>query len=97
MVNKAFEEETKTLVKNPEEGTVRILKYKIDDTRLAAAITGVFAGDTFFIEDLGNPFSMFSGITRQNAPQSERFNKVVIFPVSNDDVKITHGVIAFMP
>jgi len=97
MVNKAFAAETKTPVKNPEEGAVRILKYKIDDTQLAAAVTRVFAGDTFFIEDLRNPFSMFSGITRQNAPQSERFNKVVIFPVSNDDVKITHGVIAFMP
>jgi AraC family transcriptional regulator len=97
MVNKAFAAETKTPVKNPEEGAVRILKYKIDDTQLAAAVTRVFAGDTFFIEDLRNPFSMFSGITRQSAPQSDRFNKAVIFPVSADDVEITHGVIVFMP
>ena len=97
MVNKAFAAETKTPVKSPEEGAVRILKYKIDDTQLAAAVTRVFAGDTFFIEDLRNPFSMFSGITRQSAPQSDRFNKAVIFPVSADDVEITHGVIVFMP
>jgi hypothetical protein len=40
---------------------------------------------------------MFSGITRQSAPQSDRFNKAVIFPVSADDVEITHGVIVLMP
>jgi hypothetical protein len=44
-----------------------------------------------------NPFSMFSGITRQSALQSDRFNKAVIFPVPADDAKITHGVIVFMP
>lgn len=97
MVNKAFTAETKTLVKNPEKGAVRILQYKIDDTRLAAAIKGVFAGETFFLEDLKNPFSMFSEIARQNAPQPDCFNKAVIFPVQADDVEITHGVVVFMP
>jgi len=40
---------------------------------------------------------MFSGITWQSAPQPDRFNKAVIFPVPADDAKITHGVIVFMP
>jgi AraC family transcriptional regulator len=67
MVNKAFAAETKTQFKNLEKGTVRILQYKINDTQLAAAVTRVFAGDTFFLEDLKNPFSMFSGIMHDKA------------------------------
>lgn len=96
MVNKAFAAETKTRVMNPGKGAVRILQYKIDDMRLAVAITRVFAGDTFFLEDLKNPFSMFSGITRQSASEPDRFNRVVIFPVTADDAEITHGVIMLM-
>lgn len=97
MVNKAFAAETKTRFMNLEKGGVRILQYKINDTQLAAAVMQVFAGDTFFLEDLKNPFSMFSGITWQSTLQSARFNKAVIFPVPADDAKITHGVIVFMP
>lgn len=97
MVNKAFSTETKIRFMDLEKGTVRILKYKIDDTQLVAAVTRVFAGDTSFLEGLRNSFSMFSGITRQSAPPSDRFNKAVIFPVSADEAKITHGVIVFMP
>jgi AraC family transcriptional regulator len=97
VVNKAFAMEAKTPVNNPEAGAVRILQYKIDDTRLAAAVTKVFAGDTFFLEDLKSPFSMFSGITGQRAQQSVHYKKAVIFPVSADDVEISHGVIVFMP
>jgi hypothetical protein len=97
MVNNAFATETKMPVKNPVEGAVRILQYKIDDTQLAAAVRRVFAGETFFLEDLKNSFSMFSGITQPSVLQSHRFNKAVIFPVSADDVEITHGVIVFMP
>lgn len=81
MVNKAFAAEIKTRFMNSEKGAVRILQYKIDDMQLPAAVTRVFAGDTFFLEDLKNPFSMFSGITQQSAPQPDRFNKAVIFPV----------------
>jgi len=65
--------------------------------RLAAAVTKVFDGNTFFLEDLKNPFSMFSGITQQRTAEPERFNKAVIFPVPADDTEITHGVIVFMP
>ena len=97
MTNKAFAEETKTRVMYPEKGAVRILQHKIDDIQLAAAVTGVFAGNTFFLEDLKNPFSMFSGITQQRAAESNRLNKAVIFPVPADDAEITHGVIVFMP
>jgi hypothetical protein len=97
VTNKAFAAETKTRVMNPEKGAARILQHKIGDMRLAAAVTGVFAGDTFFLEDLNNPFSMFSGITQQSASGPDRFNRVVIFPVPGDDAEITHGVIVFMP
>ena len=97
MTNKAFAAETKTRVMYPEEGAARILQYKINDMQLAAAITGVFAGDTFFLEDLKNPFSMFSGIMRQSAAEPDRFSRAVIFPVSADDAEITHGVIVLMP
>jgi len=97
IINKAFADETKTQFINLEKGAVRILQHKINDMRLAAAITGVFAGNTFFLEDLKNPFSMFSGITQQRAAEPDRFNRAVIFPVPADDAEITHGVIVFMP
>ncbi|HHW47000.1 MAG TPA: hypothetical protein GXX14_00070 [Clostridiaceae bacterium] len=97
MVNKAFAAETKTRFKNLENGNVHILLYKIYDTKLAAAITKVFAGNSFFLEDLKSPFSMFSGITQLNSLQPRRFSKAVIFPVPADNVEITHGVIVFMP
>jgi hypothetical protein len=97
IINKAFADETKTQFINLEKGAVRILQHKINDMRLAAAITGVFAGNTFFLEDLKNPFSMFSGITQQRVAEPDRFNKAVIFPVPADDAKITYGVIVFMP
>ena len=97
MINKAFAAEMKTRFRDLEKGTVRILQYKINDLRLAAAVRKVFAGDTFFLEDLKDPFSMFFGIARQSAPQPDRFHKVIIFPVPADNAKITHGVIVFMP
>ncbi len=96
MINKAFAKAVKMRFINAEKGTVRILQYKIDDTRLAEAVKRVFAGDTSFLEDLKNPFSMFSGITRQSAPQPDSFNKAVIFPIAGD-AEITYGVIVFMP
>lgn len=96
MVNKSFVSETKTELETPGEKAARILQYKIDDTQLAVALTRVFAGDTFFKEGVKNPFSMFSGIKRQDAPQLNHFSKVIIFPVPTDDAEITHGVIVFM-
>jgi AraC family transcriptional regulator len=97
MVNKAFAAEIKMRFMNLGKGAVRILQHKINDMQLAAAVTGVFAGDTFFLENLKNPFSMFSGITQQRAAEPDRFNKAVIFPVTADDAEITYGVIVFMP
>ena len=97
MINKAFAKAVKMRFINAEKGTVRILQYKIDDTRLAEAVKRVFAGDTFFLEDLKNPFSMFSGITRKSAPHPDNFNKAVIFPITDDNAGITYGVIVFMP
>ena len=96
LVNKAFEEETKTQVLNAEKGAVRILQCKIDDMRLAAGITRVFAGETFFLENLQNPFTIFSGI-KESEPQSDRFSKAVIFPVPADNAGTIYGVILFMP
>ncbi len=96
MVNKAFAAETETELESPGEKAVRILQYKIDDTQLAVAVTRVFAGDTFFIEGVKNPFSMFSGIRRQRKPEHDHFNKAVIFPVPINGTEITHGVIVFM-
>jgi hypothetical protein len=97
MTNIAFAAETKMQSMNTEKGAVRILQHKIDDMRLATAVTRVFSGDTFFLEDLKDPFSMFSGIAQQSAPLHDRFHKAVIFPVPADDAEITHGVIVFMP
>ena len=97
IINKAFADETKTQFINLEKGAVRILQHKINDIQLAAAVTGVFAGDTFFLEDLKNPFSMFLGIAQQSASEPDRFNRAVIFHVTADDATITHGVIVFMP
>jgi len=96
MTNKAFAGEAKMRGMNPEKGAVRILQHRTDDMQLAAAVTRVFAGDTFFLENLKNPFSMFAGITRQDAIQPDRFHKAILFPVPADDAEITHGVIVFM-
>lgn len=96
LVNKAFAAETKMRLMNLEKETVRILQHKISDMQLATAVMRVFDGGTFFLENLKNPFSLFSGITQQSAIQSERFNKAVIFSVPADDTKITYGVIAFI-
>lgn len=95
LVNKAFEAETETRFINLEKDAARIHQYKINDGQLAAAVEQVFKGDTFFLDDLKNPFSMFQGITGPSR-LSDRFQKAVIFPVPTDD-KITHGVIVFMP
>lgn len=96
LVNKAFEAETKRLIMNPEGEAVRILQYNIKDMHLATAVTQVFAGDTFFLESLKNPFSMFSGI-KESEIQPDRFHKAVIFPVPADNEGIIYGVILFMP
>ncbi len=97
MVNKAFAAETKMQLMSLEKGALRILQHKINDVRLATAVKQVFAGKTFFLEDIKNPFPMFSGITQQSTVETDRFNRVVIFPVITDDAKITHSVIVFMP
>ncbi|MGI5876866.1 MAG: hypothetical protein ACOX6X_08710, partial [Dethiobacteria bacterium] len=75
MTNKAFAAETKTRFVNLEKGAGRILQHKSDDMRLAAAITRVFAGETFFLEDLKNPFSIFAGIAQKSATRHDRFHK----------------------
>lgn len=97
VVNKAFVVETKMEILSKEKETVRIHLYKADDTRLACAVTRVFNGETFFIEDLKNPFSIFFGTAQQDMQQSDHFNRAVIFPVPSDDAEITHGVLLLMP
>ena len=95
--NKAFVAETKELAESPEKEVDCILKYRIDDTQLASAITRVFSGDTFYLEGLENPFSMFPGIAKRSASASGYYSRAVVFPVPADDDEITHGVIVFMP
>ena len=96
MVNKAFAAEAKRLAKGPEEKPVRIVQYKIFDMQLASAVKKVFNGYTFFLEELKDPFSMFSGIDAQS-PLPGHFNRAVIFPVTADDGGITHAVIVLIP
>jgi hypothetical protein len=50
-----------------------------------------------FLEDLNAPFSMLSGIKQQSAAETDRFKRVVIFPVPADDDTISYGVIDFLP
>ena len=97
IVNQAFVEAAKSRFVSLDQGTVHILQHKINDIRLAAAVRGVFAGDTFFLENIKNPFSMFAGIMQQSTAEPDRFNRVVVFPVPAHDATITHGVIVFMP
>lgn len=97
VTNKAFASVTKTCVMYPEKGTMRILLRRIDEMQQAAAIKGVFTGNTYFLEGLKNPFSMFSGIKQQNIPEPDRFTRIVAFPVPADDNTISHGVILFLP
>jgi len=96
MVNNAFISATKERLKS-KENSMRILQYKIEDTQLISAIVQVFKGDTFYLEELKNPFSMFSEITWQNGIKSGSFKRAIVFPVQADEGKITHGVIVFMP
>jgi hypothetical protein len=96
MVNKAFAAETKTQFLNLEKGSAHILQYRIEDMRLTAAVKQVFKGNTFFLEDVKNPFSMFAGIAQQSVIQPDSFHKAIIFPVLAYDAEITHGVIVFM-
>lgn len=97
MANKAFAAETKMRFMDLEKGAVRILQYKIEDMRLASAVTKIFKGDTFFLEDIKNPFSMFAGIAQESKLKPGCFHKAVVFPVPADGAKISHGVIVFMP
>jgi hypothetical protein len=97
LANNAFVAETRTRLRKSEKRAVRILQHRIGDPQLAASVRQVFAGATFFLSDLSEPFSMFSGLTRQSKAQLDRFSKAVIFPVPADDAEITHGVIVFMP
>jgi hypothetical protein len=97
MVNRIFASEAKMLVKNSGEQEVRILKHRIEDAQLATAVTRVFEGVISFLEDIKEPFSMFSGIATQIALHPSRFNRAVVFPVPADDEEINHAVIVFMP
>lgn|GEM_PF-287303 len=97
MVNKAFAAQTNMRFADLERETVRILRYKTDDTQLASAVMQVFSGGTFFLEDLKNPFSMFSGVSKKSIPHPDGFKRAVVFPVPADNAKVTHGVIVFMP
>ncbi|NLM61722.1 MAG: hypothetical protein GX193_06545 [Clostridiales bacterium] len=97
IVNKAFAEETELKLGHDEQEEVRILRYKTSDMQLAAAVTNVFDGKTYILEDLKDPFSIFAGIERREKKQSRCFAKAVIFPVLSGDGAITHGVIVIMP
>lgn len=95
-VNRAFLEETKMLA-DTEKRAVRIFQYKIEDIRLASAVSRVFKGGAFVLEYIKNPFDMFEGLVRQSTPQPGRFKNAAVFPIPAENTEITHGVIAFIP
>ena len=97
LTNKAFTSLIEEQSIDMEKKTTRILRHKINDIQLASAVKEVFDGRTYFLENLDSPFSMFSEIIKEDAVKSDHFNKVVIFPLTTDDSKISHGVIFFMP
>ena len=76
IVNQAFAAEAKTQFMNLEKRTVRILQHKINNIQLAAAVRGSLPGIPS-LEDLKNPFSMFSGIMQQSAAEPDRFNRLL--------------------
>lgn len=97
MVNKVFAEATGMDPVEIVRGNIRILQYKIDDLQLASAISRVFAGNSIFLDDVRQPFDMFSDIPANHDMQPGCYSKAVIFPVPGNDGKIGHAVIVFMP
>jgi PAS domain-containing protein len=96
MANRAFEEITQTEPASPGKEPTRILRHRIDDARLAAALSKVFKGDSFFLEDIYDPFSIFSWYSEQCTALPGRIYKVVVFPIPAGEAETTHGVIVFM-
>ncbi|MFA5749234.1 MAG: hypothetical protein WC927_03945 [Bacilli bacterium] len=96
LTNRAFVTEINEHFIKTEKGALQIQQYKITDIQLAASLTKVFEGKTFYLEGIKNPFSMFSGITKKSNTDVSHFNRVLIFPVPEKDDSITHGVLMFM-
>lgn len=97
MVNKAFVAETNKRFKDLEKGTSRILQYRACDTQLTIAVRQIFAGETFFLQELENPLSLFSESMQESKQLPDPFSKAVIFAVPAEESEIMHGVIVFMP
>lgn len=97
MANNAFIAEVKIAGIVLGKEAIHIFQYKINDIQLVAAITGVFAGETYFLKDLKSPFSMFSETMQPGASELDRFHRSIVFPVQANDGEITYGVIVLMP
>ena len=94
--NNALLTETKIDHKDLREGKCKIIKHNSDDFRLINAIKKVFAGNTFYLEGLKNPLSIFSETKRKNESDFEKFKKAIIFPISGDNGEITHGAVIIL-
>jgi hypothetical protein len=72
-------------------------RHKAADIQLIEASRKVFSGKSIYIQNLKDPFSLFTGTVKQNGVKTEPPQSAVVFPVLNDKNEITHGVIVFLP
>lgn len=97
LVNRAFLTSAGIGDNAPGKEKIRILRRRINDANLAAAITRVLAGETFTLDISEDPFLMFTEHKQQVIPEERQFTKAVLFPIPGKDYKITHGVLLFLP
>ena len=88
LVNKAFEEETKTQVLIEKGDSLHSSIQAQTCSRLQ--VSPEFLPEKPSLENLQNPFTIFSGI-KESEPQSDRFSKAVIFPVPADNAGTIYG------
>ena len=97
MANRVFTEVAGLYPADLEKGNIRILRYRIRDLKLACAVRRVFDGTPILLEDIMQPFDMFSGIRRDRGKQMGDYSKAGIFRVPDGDGKTGHAAIMFMP
>ncbi len=93
--NNALIKETKIKYKDLAEGKCNIYERNSDNFQLVNAARQVFTGKTFFLENLKNPLAIFSETKRGSESPSKNFERAIVFSISDDDGKITHGVVVF--
>lgn len=92
--NQAFAAQTNTGASKAEDAMPGILTCGfLHNQSFIRAIKKVFSGKTFFLESLDNPASASSSTEGRPA---ERFGKAIVFPVTDDDENVTHGVLVLI-